>query len=346
MLRLAIKSMMVSSASLNDDVRERNGTIVLYVRKDCAFSRIAAQRSCAAVRSFSGLHLNIRDHADARFEGIRVPVTPTLLLPDGHRLTGTPSLHRLRRVIAAVLGKDPPVPNKVWYLERNRLFQGVPREEIEKYAHLFHEYDYKTKEIVFSEGDLGDAIYLLKAGHVRLYRVTEDGKDITLNILGPGDIFGELALFKETHRETFAEAADDVHICAASVEDFARLMGHQPQLTMMVATEIARRRQEAETRIPGLAYGSVRLRLMHALRHLAREHGRGVENGEVRITVHLSHQELAQLVGTSRETCTVELGKLQLAGVLRVDDRKYFVVKPERLEPGILDRILASFGKR
>lgn len=318
-------------------------TVVLYVRSDCLFSGIAVQRVRDAVRSFTGLDLVIKEQSEA--DGVRVAVTPTLLLPDGHRLTGTPSVERLRRVLALTLGKEPPVPNKVWYLERSRVFQGLPREEIEKYAHLFHEHDYKPKEVVFSEGDLGDAIYLLKSGHVRLHRVTEDGKEITLAILGPGDVFGELALFKETHRQTFAEAIDDVHICAASVEDFSRLMGHKPQLTMMVASEIVRRRQEAETRIAGLAYGSVRMRLMHALRHLAREHGEPLDREEIRIPLHLSHQELAYLIGTSRETCTVEIGKLQLAGLLRVDGEKYLVVNPDRLEPSVFDRVLAAFKR-
>ncbi len=323
------------------------GTIVLYVREDCVFSPIAIARVQEALRAFAALRLSIRDQSEAERDGARIPVTPTLLLPGGLRLTGTPSVERLQRVLSQVLGKRPPVPNKVWYLERSRVFHGVPRDEIEKYAHLFHEHDYKPKEIVFSEGDLGDAIYLLKTGHVRLYRATEDGKELTLAILGPGDVFGELALFAESHRQTFAEALDDAHICAASVEDFARLMGNRPQLTMMVATEMARRRQETETRIAGLTYGSVRLRLMAALRHLAREHGDPVGDGETRISVRLSHQELAQLVGTSRETCTVEMGKLQLAGALRVDEDRCFVVRPDRLEPGVLDRMLGKvFNKR
>lgn len=321
-------------------------TVVLYVGSDCAFSRIAVERARDVLRSFRGLRLLVKDRSEAVQDGLTVAVTPTMVLPDGHRLTGTPGTDRLRRVFARALGKEPPVPNKVWYLERNRVFQGVPREEIEQYAHLFYEYDYRPKQVVFSEGDLGDAIYLLKTGHVRLFRVTEDGKELTIAILGPGDVFGELALFKETHRQTFAEAVDAVHICAASVEDFSRLMGHKPQLTMMVASEMARRRQEAETRIAGMAYGSVRFRLMYALRHLAREHGEPLPDGEVRIPVHLSHQELAQLIGTSRETCTIELGKLQLAGVTRVDEQKFFVVKPERLEPGVLDRVLAALRKR
>lgn len=321
--------------------------LILYVRADCLFSQIAVDRVRDAMRSFTELRLSIKEQSEAAANGVRVPVTPTLLLPDGHRLTGTPSVERLRGVFSRVLGKEAPVPNKVWYLERSRLFQGIPREEIEQYAHLFHEYDYKPKEVVFSEGDLGDAIYLLKTGHVRLSRVTEDGKEITLAILGPGDVFGELALFKEPHRQTFAEAVDEAHICAASVEDFSRLMSHKPQLTMMVATEMARRREEMETRIAGLAYGSVRFRLMHALRHLAREQGQPLPTDEVRIPVRLSHQELAQLIGTSRETCTVEIGKLQLSGALRIDHERYFIVKLERLEPGVLDRVLTSvFSKR
>lgn len=321
--------------------------IVLYVRQDCLFSQIAAGRVRDVVRSFGGLRLAIKDQSEAALDGVRVPVTPTLILPDGQRLTGTPSVERLRRVFAGALGKEPPVPNKVWYLERNRVFQGVPRKDVEKYAHLFHEHDYKPKEVVFSEGDLGDAIYLLKTGHVRLYRITEDGKELTLAILGPGDVFGELALFKESHRQTFAEAVDFAHICAASVDDFSRLMSHKPQLTMMVATEMARRREEMETRIAGLAYGSVRLRLMHALRHLAREHGQQLAGDEVRIPVRLSHQELAQLIGTSRETCTVEIGKLQLSEAIRLDEERYFIVKPERLEPGVFVRVLNTvFSKR
>jgi CRP/FNR family cyclic AMP-dependent transcriptional regulator len=291
---------------------------------------------------FEGIELLLRDKSQAPGDGVRVVATPTLLLPDGRRLTGTPSVERLRGVLSELLGKDAPVPNKVWYLQHNRLFRGVPLEEIEKYAHLFHEQDFKPKEIVFSEGDLGDAIYLLKTGHVRLYRLTEDGKELTLAILGPGDVFGELALFKEVRRQTFAEALEDAHICAASIEDFTRLMSHKPQLTMMVAGEIARRRSEMETRIAGLAYGSVRTKLIMALRHLAREHGEPRADGKVRIGIRLSHQELAQLIGVSRETCTIELGKLQKNGVVFFDDDRYIVVDPERLEPGIFDRVVQT----
>jgi len=323
--------------------RER---VVLYVGAACPFSDLAVERVRRVLDEYPALTLSVRERARAHDDGVPLVATPTLLLSDGRRLTGTPSEERLHRVFSALLGKSIPMANKVWYIERNRLFHGVPREEIERFAHLFHERDYGAKEIVFSQGDLGDAIYLLKSGHVRLFRSTEDGKELTLAILGPGDVFGELALFDESRRQTFAEALDAAHICAASVDDFTRLMGHRPTLTMMVAGEMARRRREIETRIAGLAYGSVRARLQHALRHLAREHGEALEGGEVRIAVRLSHQELAQLIGTSRETCTLELGKLQLAGCLRVDDERNFIVRPDRLEPGVLDRVLGRVTGR
>ncbi len=316
--------------------------VVLYGCRDCFFSQLARNRVSEVATEFAGITVHMRDRSEAEADGVRVVVTPTLLLPDGRRLTGTPSAERLRRVFAELLGKGAPMPNKVWYLQHNRLFHGVPLKEIEKYAHLFHEQDFKPKEIVFSEGDLGDAIYLLKTGHVRLYRLTEDGKELTLAFLGPGDVFGELSLFREARRQTFAEALEDSHICAASVEDFTRLMSHKPQLTMMVAGEIARRHSEMETRIAGLAYGSGRAKLVSALRHLAREHGDERADGKIRIGLRLSHQEIAQLMGVTRETCTIELGKLQKAGAVCFDDDRYIVVDPDRLGPGILDRVLQT----
>ncbi|GAC1458118.1 MAG: hypothetical protein PVSMB1_07940 [Gemmatimonadaceae bacterium] len=237
-----------------------------------------------------------------------VHVTPTILLPNGTRMTGTPSAERIWAVLAKLAGRRLPVPNKVWYLGQNRMFRGVPAAEIEKFAHLFRERDYRAKEVVFAEGDLGDTIYLLKSGHVRIYRLTEDGKEITLVLLGPGGVFGELALFDETTRQTYAETVDDAHICAASVDDFTRLMSHRPQLTTMAA-----------------------------------EHGERQPDGSSRIGVRLSHAELAQMVGTARESCTIELGKLQREGLIAVDaDRCILILDEARLQPGALDRIIRT----
>ncbi|MGH7728907.1 MAG: Crp/Fnr family transcriptional regulator [Vulcanimicrobiaceae bacterium] len=228
--------------------------------------------------------------------------------------------------------------NKVWYLERNRLFRGVPLAEIERFAHLFREADYPPRRVVFYEGDLGDAIYLLKTGHVRIYRTTEAGREASLAVLGPGDIFGELALFGEAERLTVAETLDEAHVCAASIDDFSSLMRHRPQLTMMVAREVAHRRTEAETRIAGIAFATVRGRVLEVLRQLAEDLGEPLPGGGIRISVRFSHQAIASFAGATREACSVEIGKLARAGILAVDDSRHFVIPDlARLGPNALD---------
>jgi CRP-like cAMP-binding protein len=111
----------------------------------------------------------------------------------------------------------------------------------------------------------------------------------------------------------------------------------------MVAREVARRRHEVETRIAGLAYGTVRGRLATALLQLAAEHGERQPDGSVRIGVRLSHAELAHLIGTARESCTIELGKLQREYVIAIDGDRYISIRDEsRLQPGAIDKIIRT----
>jgi CRP-like cAMP-binding protein len=317
--------------------------VVLYVQDGCPFCGLALERLREAIEEFSDFELVVRSRRLAARCGDRVVATPTVLFPNGQRISGTPETERLSAVLCRIVGKGTSVPNKVWYLEQNRMFRGLPLKEIEKFAHLFHEYDYGPRETIFAQGDLGDAIYLLKTGHVRIYRLTEAGREITLAVLGPGDVFGELALFEEVRRETFAETLDQAHICTSSVGDFNRLMSHRPQLGAMVAREIARRRKEAETRIAGMAYGTVGGRIKFVLRHLAQEHGTKLPDGSVRIELRLGHQDLANIVGTARETCTVELGKLQRQGLVQIDeDHRLILPDPARLDLGAFDKLIKT----
>ncbi len=310
----------------------------LYVRRGCPFSDMALERVARLTEEDTRLCVSVVDADQNATEPV---ITPVLVLSNGARITGTPDPERLRDVIGHYYGAPSEMSNKVWFLQRNRLFQGIPKEEIEKFAHLFREADYSAGHVVFHEGDLGDAIYLLKTGHVRLYRVTEDGREATLAVLGPGDVFGELALFHETQRATVAETIDAAHICAASVADFTRLMGHKPQLTMMVAREIARRRQASETRLSGTAFATVRGRVITVLRTLAEEHGEQLPDGSIRITIRFSHQQVASFAGASRESCTVELGRLQQAAIIRIDETHRFVVPDlSRLKFGTIDTLL------
>ena len=231
------------------------------------------------------------------------------------------------------------MPNKVWYLERSRLFGGLPASDIHPLAQAFRERDFDAGATIFMAGDSGDAVYLLKTGFVRLYRLSEEGREVTLAILGPGDVFGELALFDEKERVTNACTMSAAHVCAASVAQFMTLMRGNYLLTYRVAREMARRRDEAETRIAGTTFASARARVATVLLTLAEQHGSRLADGAICICVRFSHLQLASFAGTARETATVELSRMQREGLIRTEsDRSLSLLDLERLKPSPLYR--------
>ncbi len=231
------------------------------------------------------------------------------------------------------------MPNKVWYLQRSRLFGGLPPSDIHPLAQAFRERDYPAGTTIFAAGDPGDSIFLLKTGFVRLYRLTEEGKEVTLSVLGPGDVFGELALFEERERLTNACAMTAVHLCGASVAQFMTLMRGNFVLTYRVAREIARRREEAETRIAGTAFASVRMRLSTVLLTLGEQYGTRLDDGAINVGLRFSHQQLASFAGIARETASAEMSRLQREGLIRVEpDRSITLLDLERLKPSPLYR--------
>lgn len=199
--------------------------------------------------------------------------------------------------------------------------------EIEQCAFPLEQIHRRPREIVYAEGDAADAFFLLESGHIRLYRITEDGKVITIAILGPGDLFGELALFDRGPRTTFAEAIDDTRLLRVPAGEVIHVMARDPHLTLTIAKRIALRGADAEARIADLAYGTVRGRLVASLRRLAGRHGENLGDGWVRINLRLLHHEVAQIIGASREACTHALGRLQRTGMIHVEPDHHIVLR-------------------
>jgi CRP/FNR family transcriptional regulator, cyclic AMP receptor protein len=169
---------------------------------------------------------------------------------------------------------------------------------------------------------------MTKRGAIRIARLTADGKEVTVAVLGQGDIFGEESLFAGSPRTTFAVALEETLLCQAHAEDLFSLLKAEPQLALNVAKVVSDRLVEMTATVEDLAYAQVSDRLMHLLRRLALEHGRPVEGG-VEITVRLTHADIASLVGSTRETVSLELARLVRAGRLRQRGQT-LIVPPER----------------
>lgn len=218
--------------------------------------------------------------------------------------------------------------NKVWYLRQNRLFEKATEQGVIDVEHIFTVCEYARKTQLFDQGDPTRLVYLIKRGKVRLARITPDGKEVTIAILGPGDLFGEETLFEEGARTTVATVIEDALVCTAKAEDLFGLLARDPRLALNVAKILNERLLDASATMEDLAYARIPDRLMHLFSRLAAEHGTETADG-IRLDVRLTHADIASLIGSTRETVSLEMSNLQKAGRIRMAGRSIVVPRKE-----------------
>jgi CRP/FNR family transcriptional regulator len=217
--------------------------------------------------------------------------------------------------------------NKVWYLKHSRLFERASDETIACCEHLFVQAVCTKGKILFQQGDPANFVYLVKRGMVRIARRTSDDKDIMIAILGPGSIFGEEVVFSNVERTTVAICTTESLLCMARAEHVYGLLTRYPQLAINVAKYLHEQRDNALAIAEDLAYLSVPDRLLRLFARLAHEYGKPVRDG-VLLDIRLTHADLASLIGSTRETISVQLAQLAQDGRIRLDGRSIVVLSP------------------
>ena len=119
---------------------------------------------------------------------------------------------------------------KIWYLQRVNLFADISSEEMMELARMTQEKTFRKKEIIYLPGQQGNHVYLLKKGIVKISKITEDGRELTLALLKPGEVFGEVEAMDQSRRDTQAEAHSDTMICMLGRDDFLKMIQSKPQL--------------------------------------------------------------------------------------------------------------------
>jgi CRP/FNR family transcriptional regulator len=214
--------------------------------------------------------------------------------------------------------------NKVWYLRQNRLFADTGEDGVAQAEHIFTMCEMERGTRVFELGDTSRIVYFIKRGSVRIARLTEDGKDVTVALLGPGDLFGEEVLFGDQPRTTIAIVMEDSLLCTSRADDVFALLTRDPALALNVARLLSDKLDAARSTMEDLAYARVADRIEHLYRKLAAEHGVPVTGG-TKVAMRLTHADIASLVGSTRETVSVEIAKLVEAGRLRQSGRSIVV---------------------
>jgi CRP/FNR family cyclic AMP-dependent transcriptional regulator len=219
------------------------------------------------------------------------------------------------------------IENKVWYLKRSRLFERATDDAIAGYEHLFTQITYPKRTIIFEQGDVGRLVYVVKIGRVRIARATSDGKEITVAILGPGDLFGEEVVFSDVVRSTFATCLDDSLLCTARADDLFGLLTRHPLLALNVAKYLNEQRDDALSIAEEFAYLKVPDRLMKLLERLVAEHGVQAPEGRL-IDVRLTHADIASLIGSTRETVSSLLAQFVRDGRIAMRGRQILLLHP------------------
>jgi CRP/FNR family transcriptional regulator len=211
------------------------------------------------------------------------------------------------------------IPDREVPLAANRLFEGLSAQERERAIAACIRKQYRRGERVFSTGDPPEFLYLLEAGHVELMELEENGSERILHIFSPGDIFGEI-LFSVERRPFDAIAVDEARIGIMSRATFLEFQRTYPTWAMNFIRVLSDRLFVAERDLAGLTHTWTRPRLVHLLLKLADTLGRETPQGTL-ITVPVTHETLANMIGASRVRVTSTLGQLAREGLISKQGR-------------------------
>ena len=216
-------------------------------------------------------------------------------------------------------------------LGRVPVFETLGHDDLVRVSEVAVPRRFAPNQVIFREGDQSDTCYIVAAGHARALREHSDGRTIALARFGPGDIFGELAMFDDERRSATVEAMDDLQAFAVMSADMRRLMREHPDIAVKLVTSLGRRLRAANERLARQSFQTVQSRVASVLAGLveqARAEGAGA--GDVLVTA--TQAELAQLAGSSRESASRFLAVLERAGIVSQGRGRLTVHDPAALQ--------------
>jgi CRP-like cAMP-binding protein len=195
------------------------------------------------------------------------------------------------------------------------VFSTLEADDLERIADVAFPRGFEPGQVVFREGDSSDTCYVVREGHARAVRSHGDGRTITLATFGPGDIFGELAMFEDERRSATVEAIEPTSVIGVLGPDMRRLMSEHPEIAVRLVIALGRRLRETNERLSRQSFQTVQSRVAVVLGELVQQEiAAGKRPADVLITT--TQADLAQLAGSSRESASRFLAVLERAGVI------------------------------
>jgi CRP/FNR family cyclic AMP-dependent transcriptional regulator len=217
------------------------------------------------------------------------------------------------------------------YLRKIPVFAGLTDDQLIQIDQRINERIYRRGSVIFLEGEPGEGLHYVKSGKVKIVKATDDGREHIIKLLSPGDIFAEVLLFNNLPYPATAVAAEDSQIGTIKNADLEQLVLHNNALALQLIKALSQRLLYAQQKIKNLALNDVLARTAETLIRLGDEHGQRGPDGTIVLTMDLSRQDLASLVGTTRETVTRTLSSLKKEKVIDFDGQKLIILKRDIL---------------
>ena len=209
-------------------------------------------------------------------------------------------------------------------LKKSDIFSKLKEEEFEAISSLFDLKQYKNNETIFLEGDSSDNFYLVAAGSVKVLKHTVMGKDIILEMMSPGDVFGGVAVLDKKPYPASAEAMEAASVIKISRLDLLKIMEEYPVLKLEIVKYFSDKLRDAHEMLKNIATERVERRIASLLLKLSEKVG--VADGEfIRIDFPLTRQEIAEMVGTTVETCIRTMSKFQKDGLVKSSNHRTMI---------------------
>jgi CRP/FNR family transcriptional regulator, cyclic AMP receptor protein len=216
-------------------------------------------------------------------------------------------------------------------LARAGLFQGIDPEVAAPIIKELEYVDVSRGEVIFAEGEPGDSLYIVLSGKVKVSRRAQDGRENMLAVMGPSELIGELSLFDPGPRTATALALTDTRLAKLKQSMLRPWITQHPEIALQLLHVLARRLRRTNDIVADLIFTDVPGRVAKNLLQMAKKFG-AREGDRIRVTHDLTQEELAQLVGASRETVNKALADFASRGWLRLEPRSVVIMEVDRLK--------------
>jgi CRP/FNR family transcriptional regulator, cyclic AMP receptor protein len=217
---------------------------------------------------------------------------------------------------------------RIWCLTEVDIFCDLNEREMDTLSAAAPMKTYPRGALVYTPHQPVETLFILKKGRIRIFRISPDGRALTTAIIEPGTIFGEMIIVGQQMHDSFAEALDEVVVCVMTKADVRRLLLGDPRIAARISETLGRRLGELEQRLSDAVFKTVPERIATTLTTLATHPSRPLARA---IQVKLTHEQLAALAATSRETTTKILGEFAEQGVVSLGRGRINILDPEQL---------------